>query len=112
MTDKPRDVVIGLKTIAMRGAAVQPVTSTPARPLKRRVFTDAQWSYLYTLSTDELKRRISQGLVLIGLLYRPEMLNMTQPQADMISSNLRYQIDAIQAIIDTRGSHDGLQQAE
>lgn len=98
---KPKAQVVGLKTLDMR-AQVPGFKSVPQRPHKKRVFTEDEWSFLNGLPTQELYWRIGQGRRLIGLLYRPEMLNMTRREADRISSNLRYQIEAIESIITAR----------
>lgn len=93
--------VVLLKTIDLRGSAPK-VVDTPIRSFKRRVFTEDQWKFLNTLSTKDLRKRWTRGGQLIGLLEHPAMMNMTQAQADMISSNLRYQRDAIMEIIEGR----------
>lgn len=102
---KPPAQVIGLNTLKLSGTAVMAskVVSVPYPASKKRVFTDEQWQFLNTLSNQELFGRIGQGYHLIGLLYRPEMLNMNGPKADMVSSNLRFQIDAIWTILEARG---------
>ena len=100
-----KDQVVGLKTLKLHSQAISTgpaFMNTPARAKKRRVFTEDEWRYLNTRPTMELSQRIAYGQQLIGLLYRPEMLNMTPQKAAMISSNLRYQIEAIQQIIDSR----------
>lgn len=96
-----KDQVIGLSTLSIK-ATSPTLLDTPQRALKRRVFTEEEWGYLNSRPTVELYYRISQGDLLIRLLYRPEMLNMSQAKADMISSNLRYQQDAIREIIKSR----------
>lgn len=103
---KPANQVIGLRTLTLRGRAVStgPVlVDTAVRAFKRRVFTDEQWAYLNQQSTADLEHRIQQGNLLIGMLSRPEMMNMVKGEADRISSNLRYQQDAIRQIISSRG---------
>lgn len=99
-----RSVIVGLKTLDIR--AKLPTLDTPERAIKKRVFTENEWSYLNSRSTAELHHRVRMGDHLIELLYRPEMLNMTQTQAHVISSNLRYQQDAIREIIKAREVHN------
>ena len=96
-----KGIVIGLKTIDVR-AKTMPVVSAPQRAFKQRIFTEDEWNYLNTLPTRELRQRVEFGNLIIRLLYQPEMLNMTPRQADALSSNLRYQQDAIREIIKSR----------
>lgn len=96
-----KDQIVNLNTLDLRGITPS-LVDTRVRALKKRVFTDDQIRYLNSLSTKELLHRIIMGDVLISLLYHPEMLNMTQEKADMISSNLRFQQDFIREIIKGR----------
>lgn len=89
---------IGLKSVSIAGNK---------RATKKRVFTEDEYNFLKTRSIDDLKARIGRGYQLIGLMYNPAMLNMTQKQADAITSNLRYQIDEIQKIINNRSVYHG-----
>lgn len=95
------DIVIGLKTLDLN-AVTAPMLDTRLRPHRKRVFTEDEWNFLNTRPTAELQARVACGDTLIKLLYRPEMLNMTQRQADALSSNLRFQQDAIREIIKAR----------
>jgi hypothetical protein len=112
MADKPVDQVVGLQTLTLRGQVMAvgsrpPVlVDTAVRAYKKRVFTDEQWAYLNTRSTVDLQHRIRQGFLLIWLLRRPEMMNMVKGEADRVSSNLCYQIEAICQIIKSRGGQD------
>lgn len=90
--------VVGLKTLSMR-SNLSSFTSNQIRPIKKRVFTEDEINFLKTRTVNDLETRIQRGNMIINLLYNPSMLNMTHEQADMISSNLRYQIDAIREII-------------
>jgi hypothetical protein len=103
----PEDIIIGLRTLEL--VAVSPkFVDTPERAFKRRVFTDDEWRYLNSRPTAELHARIALGSRLISLMYRPELLNMDQRQAAQLSSNLRYQQDAIREIIKARNEvNDG-----
>lgn len=92
------DIVIGLRTLELVSTTPSFV-STPQRADKKRVFTEDEWKYLNSLPTEELEHRIAYGNTLICMMYRPELLNMTSKQADALSSNLRYQQDAIRSII-------------
>ena len=94
---EPKHQVIKLKTLTFHGSV-----SAPIRPVKKRVFTEDEWRFLNTLETVDLLGRIEQGAHLLRLLYNPRMLNMTQKEAAKISSNLRYQMDAIWSIINTK----------
>lgn len=96
---KPKAQTIGLNTLRVHGKIV----SAGKRPDKKRVFSDDDWSKLNRMRNDELLRRINQGKHIITLLYRPEMMNMNNKQADMISGNLRFQIDDIWSILAARG---------
>jgi len=78
------------------------LVSAPARPKKKRVFTEDEYKFLESLPAADLLRRIRQGHHLIGLLEHPAMLNMTPREAARVSSNLRFQIDEITAIIRVR----------
>lgn len=99
----PENVVIGLKTLRIHGHRVSlQSSSTPIQPAKRRVFTEDEWNFLNSLPSSDLARRIRQGEFLIRLLHSPQMMNTTQKEADRLSSNLKYQIEAIQSIIDGR----------
>jgi len=97
----PKNQVVGLSTLRMN-SSVPGFVSTEIRPLKKRVFTEDEINYLNTRSINDLRRRIETGRQLIGLLHRPDMLNMTQAHAAAISSNLKYQIETIQAIVDKK----------
>jgi hypothetical protein len=89
--------VIQLKTVELR--AVSP----PRRAQQSGgVFTEDEWTFLNSLPTEELLRRIGWGKSLIGLLHNPAMVNMTQKEASRRSSNLEYQIQAIMKIIEER----------
>lgn len=89
---------VKMKTLSLAAKVV----STPQRAMQKRVFTDDQWMMLQGETIETLKKRIANGHFLIGLLYRPEMLNMTGPMADFVSSNLRYQIDEINRLIEAK----------
>lgn len=99
-------MVVSLKTISLN-TTMPTFMDTPQRAIKRRVFTEDEWRYLNTRSTKELLWRIRYGDTMIKLLYRPELINMTAKEADMLSSNLRYQQDAIREIIKTREVTNG-----
>ena len=104
---KPKAQVVGLKTLDVKAQALKPgqdFTSAAIRAWKKRVFTEDEWNFLNTLPTAELRNRIQTGHALIGILHRPEMMNMTPQLAAMVSSNLYFQIEAIQKIIDARPS--------
>ena len=73
-----------------------------ARPQHKNVFTDEKWAKLNAMPTRSLRLRIRKGHYLIRNLHSPEKLNMTKGEAAKISSNLRFQIDEIQRIIDRR----------
>jgi hypothetical protein len=91
--------VIKLQTMSMRS-----VVDTPHRPHKKRVFTDDEYNFLCSLPVSDLRVRIAGGRQVISLLARPDMLNMTPAQANAIASNLRYQIDEINKIIQQKRS--------
>lgn len=96
--------VINLRTLDLRGKVSGPALVDGAvRALKKRVFTEDEWNFLNTRSTADLQHRIRQGDIIIRMLYRPEMMNMSQARADEISSNLRFQQDEIREIIKKRG---------
>lgn len=97
-----KDQIIGLKTLDLR-SSLPKLIDTPLKASKKRVFTEDEWEFLNTRPTKELWFRIRRGDFLIRLLHSPEMLNMTPAQASMISSNLRFQQDAIMEIIKSRG---------
>lgn len=100
-------VIVGLNTLDLRARAARPgpdVVDVAVRAHKKRVFTEDEWNFLNTCPTLDLQHRIRQGDLLIGLLSRPEMLNMTADRANEISSNLRFQQDAIGDIIKHRGA--------
>lgn len=99
---KPKAQVIGLKTLDIRGASGMNHISTPVRPSKKRVFTENEYQELLRCSTKELRGRLAKGNFAIWLLHRPEMLNMTPVIANMVSSNVHFQMDEIQKIIDSR----------
>jgi hypothetical protein len=98
---KPKAQIIGLNTLSLR-ATSPTLLDTPQRALKRRVFTEDEWNFLNTRPTKELHYRIYKGDLLIDLLNRPEMMNMASQKAAEITSNLRYQQDAIREIIESR----------
>lgn len=107
MSEKPKPVVVGLKTLDLKGVAVGTGPSwldTGIRPNKKRVFTEDQWRFLNTRPDEDLLGRIKQGDFLISLLESPQMLNMTPKLAAMVASNLRYQQDAIREIIKKRAN--------
>ena len=89
--------VVGLSTLKIRSEIV----SIPRTARGSKVFSDESWHKLNQMSTEELKSRIKKGNLIIGLMYRPEMSH-TKAEADKVSSNLRYQQDAIQKIIEGR----------
>lgn len=93
----PKAQIVGLNTLKL-----QSTINTVIRPHKKRVFTEDEWNFLNRQTTEDLKWRISQGDLIINLLKRPEMLNMTPAQAAMISSNLKFQQEAIREIIRSR----------
>ena len=93
---KPPAQVVTMKPLVLKGV------STAVGPDKKRVFSEDEWSKLNTESTITLRGRIARGQLLIRLLNSPEMLNVTPSEADMLSSNLNYQIEAIRSIIDNR----------
>jgi len=93
---KPKDQVVGLKTLTLRSTAY---ISTNQRPHKKRVFTDDQLTFLKSKSINDLEERIKKGRLIIRLLDNPAMLNMTPKSANYISSNLEFQIDVISEII-------------
>lgn len=93
--------IVGLKTLNIK-SNLSSFTSNQIRPIKKRVFTEDEINFLNTRAVNDLETRIQRGNMIISLLYNPSMLNMTQSQADMISSNLRYQIDTIREIIRSR----------
>ena len=99
---KPQAQIVGLKTLDMRSNVAQMSRNTPIRALKKRVFTDDEWAFLNTCTDDDLRGRIQKGNMLIGILYRPEMMNMVPGEAARISSNLKYQQDAIRGILASR----------
>ena len=105
MATKP--VVIGLKTLDMQMTTGPRLVDTAIRADKKRVFTEDEWKKLNKMSTAILKQKILTGDFLINILSRPEMMNMTPQQANMISSNLKFQQDAIREIIDSRSDEHG-----
>ncbi len=88
-----------LKTLGLRGMTF---TDTRLRANSKRVFSEAEWEFLHTLPTRDLESRIAQGDLLINLLNRPDMINMNGKEAEAVSSNLRFQQDAIRQIISSR----------
>ena len=99
--------VIQLKTVNLQAKPVgMSDKSLSIRAMKKRVFTEDQWAMLNTQPDYDLRERIDRGDLIISLLYRPEM-NITKLKADEVSSNLRFQQDAIQKIIDFRGNNHG-----
>ena len=101
---KPKAQVIKLKTLDMQ-ATMPNETFTPLRPHKKRVFTEDEWRFLNTLSTAELFNRMKQGEILTKMLENYEWLNMTHGAAKTLTSNLHYQMDAIESIIKGRNGH-------
>lgn len=96
------DTIIRLKTLDLQAAI-----STPRPAYKRRVFSDQEWQYLNNLPTIELIRRVGWGQYLINLLHNPAILNITPAEGDKLSSNLKYQIEAINHIIKERTENHG-----
>lgn len=90
---------VGLKTLIIK----ESITSFPHRPQKKRVFTDEEWAFLNSRTNEDLYGRIEQGNRLIELLGSPQILNMVKGEANYLSSNLRYQQDAIGSILIGRG---------
>lgn len=99
---KPAAQIVGLKTLDMRSNVAQMSRNTPIRALKKRVFTDDEWAFLNTCTDEDLRGRIQKGNMLIGILHRPEMMNMVPGESARISSNLRYQQEEIRSIIKNR----------
>jgi len=93
---------VGLKTLTLKATSPD-IVSGPVRPHKKRVFTEDEYKFLNTRSTEDLFARVLQGRRLIELLHRPDMLNMTPKSAAYYSSNLKYQIDEIYVILKSRG---------
>lgn len=91
--------VVRLQTVDLSSSVV----SAGKRPHKKRVFTEDEWKFLHTRDNADLLRRIGQGHRLIKMLGNPAMLNMTQASAAYYQSNLRFQIDAIWRILESRG---------
>ena len=102
MSKKPDAQVVGLNTLFLSGAVPQASRNMPIRPMQKRVFTDDQWVFLQTRTDEDLRARIDKGNMLIAILHRPEMMNMVPKEANRISSNLRYQQDAIRSILKSR----------
>lgn len=100
---KPKAQIVGLKTLDMRGSSGMNHVSTAVRPNMKRVFTEAEYQMLLQCSTENLRQRLAKGHMVIGLLHRPDMLNMTPKMANEISSNVHFQMDEIQKIINSRG---------
>jgi|SRR3972149_10717238 len=103
----PPDVVIGLKAQNVRGEilgarAVMPWQDTATGSRDKRVFTEEEWAHLHRQTTDDLLKRIGHGKFLIQMLHSPQIINVTPKEADRLTSNLRYQIDAIWEIIRAR----------
>ena len=99
---KPVAQTIALKTLDVRGAVALASSNVPIRALKKRVFTDDEWAFLNTCTDEDLRGRIGKGNMLIGILHRPEMMNMVPAESARISSNLRFQQDAIRDILKNR----------
>ncbi len=102
--------IIGLKTLKLQSDVQRTgmdAISTAIRAHKKRVFTENEWEFLNSLPDNELVWRIEKGDMLIGLLHRPEMMNMNPKEANKISSNLKYQQDAIRSILTNRSKNDG-----
>lgn len=104
----PEDIVIGLKTLSIRSQVAQMKhTDTRLRPFKKRVFTDDEWVFLHTLTDEDLHGRIQRGRMLTTMLENYEWMNMTRKQAKTITSNLHFQMEAIQCILDERSKANG-----
>jgi hypothetical protein len=97
----PEDIIIGLKTIELT-ATMPKFIDTPERAFKKRVFTEDEWRFLNTRPTAELEARLKLGEVWIALIYLPNNLNVNQAEAHALSSNIRFQQDAIREIIESR----------
>jgi len=99
---KLQSQIVGLRTLDMVGSTALATQSTQLRPIKKRVFTDEEWRFLNTLTDEDLLGRIGQGDQLIELLHNPAMMNMVPKEAGKVSSNLRFQQDAIRSILASR----------
>ena len=99
---KPDAQTVGLNTLFLRGKVPQAGKNVPIRAVMKRVFTDDEWTFLNTCTDEDLRRRIGKGYMFINILYRPEMLNMAPAESARISSNLRFQQDAIRDILKSR----------
>ena len=97
----PEDIIVSLKTLELVSTTPK-FTDTPQRAFKKRVFTEDQWRYLNTRATEELEKRIELGNLWITLIYLPSNLNVNQAEAHALSSNIRFQQDAIREIIESR----------
>lgn len=96
--------VVGLKSLKLNS---QRGVDVAQRAHKKRVFTEDEYNFLQTLSIGELKNRQNLGRNLIAILYNPAAMNMTPKQAAAVSSNLKFQIDAIQNIINAKELSNG-----
>jgi len=93
---KGKNQVIGLRTLRL----VSSVPSIPRTVKGVQVFDEAAWHKLNQMSTKELKSRIHKGDILKAVTSTD--MGSTKEQAGTISSNIKYQQDAIQKIIDAR----------
>jgi hypothetical protein len=91
----PEDVVIGLKSLHLRGS-VPP--STYPKP-SNSVFTEDEVALLLGLGTDSLRSRLAQGQQLINLLSHPAVINLSVEERNQLIGRLRFQMDEIQNII-------------
>ncbi len=99
--------IVGLQTLKVRGVAVGPsrqIISTPTRGRQKRVFSDSDWLKLNRMPTQELKNRIQKGDDIILMMTSTGEPSMT---VNILASNIKFQQDEIQRIIDYRSKNDG-----
>lgn len=95
----PKSQIIGLNTLALRGNVPgMGHTDVAIRAHKKRVFTEAEYQSLLKQSVAELRNRIIKGDILIA----DTVSKIGDKLAAPIVSNLKFQQDEIQKIIDSK----------
>lgn len=98
----PDDVVIGLKSVSLKGSIGKPGYTPIMQRSPDRIFTEDEQNYLKSLPTEVLWTKYNQGANLVKIWSSESIINLTRGESAKMASNMRYQMDFIMSIIRKR----------
>lgn len=97
---KPKDQIVGLKSLRLNAAAVSYIPRMASTPEK--VFTPDEWAALKCLDSLELFLKYQNGARTIAVLEHPSIINLTRGERGQLSSIYRYWMEGIKKLIEER----------